>query len=306
ALFAVSSANIESLGWSGQWAALLATSFVLAAAGIHTQSAFSSSRRRLLLAAFSAASALAFSRGVLTGLALAAAVLFPWVANDRPWRERWSDALAAALPAFAIGATIFFAAAGNHRALGGHVGDVAAFAFCHWSVAPLHRLLGAVTWHWPLIVTLGVGKLAVIVAVLRAATTPQRRLLVLLLLLDLGNAALLGIGRHHTGLPAANSERYYYTSLLCFLPFLALALENWLAPFSRARRSVAAAVLALALVLAAWGWPAAAEGFAQNRGRNTRELLLRRTDTPAEGAIPGIPFLPTRRAHELIEAYGLH
>jgi|GEM_PF-464868 len=306
ALFAVSSANLESLAWSVQWSALLATLFFLAAAGIHTRSASSAWRRRLLLAAFSAASALAFSRGVLTGLALAAAVLFPWVANERPWRERWSDALTATLPALAIGAVIFFAAAGNHRALGGHLGDVAAFAFCHWSVAPLHRLLGAVSWHWPLIMTLGVVKLAVIVAVLRTATMPQRRLLVLLLLLDLGNAALLGIGRHHTGLPAANSERYYYTALLCFLPFLALALENWLAPFDRYRRSVAATALALAILLAAWGWPAAAEGFAQNRGRNTRELLLRRNDAPAEGAVPGIPFLSTRRARELIEAYRLH
>ncbi len=305
-VFAVSSANIESLAWSVQWSALLATSFFLAAAGIHARPAFSVWRRRLLLAAFSAASALAFSRGVLTGLALAAAVLVPLARNDRPWRERWSDAVAAALPALAVGATIFFTAAGNHRALGGHLGEVAAFAFCHWSVAPLHRLLGAVTWHWPLIVSLGVVKLAVIVAVLRTATTPQRRLLVLFLLLDLGNAALLGIGRHHTGLPAANSERYYYTALLCFLPFLALALENWLAAFGRGCRPVAVVVLALAFVLAAWGWPAAAEGFAQSRGRNTRELLLRRTGTPAEGAVPGIPFLPTRRARELIEAYGLH
>ena len=65
-------------------------------------------------------------------------------------------------------------------------------------------------------------------------------------------------------------------------------------------------MLTLAIVLAARGWPAAAENFAQSRGRNTRELLLQRNDPPAEGAVPGIPFLPTRRARELIEAYGLH
>jgi len=232
--------------------------------------------------------------------------LVPWPGSERSWRDRGRDALAAALPALAVGATIFFTAAGNHRALVGHLGDAAAFALCHWSVAPLHRLLGAVTWHWPLILVLGAIKLAVVTSVLRTATAPQRRLLVLLLLLDLGNAALLGIGRHHTGLPAANSERYYYTALLCFLPFLALALEAWLAPLGRWRRTAGIAVSALAVTLAAWGWPAAAENFAQNRGRNTRELLLRRTDTPPEGAVPGIPFLPTRRARELIESYRLH
>ena len=306
ALFAVSSANIESLAWSVQWSALLATSFFLAAAGILPQPASPAWRRRLLLAAFSAASALAFSRGVLTGLALAAATLVPWPATGRPWRERWGDAFASAAPALAVGATIFFAASGNHRALGGHLGDAAAFALCHWSVAPLHRLLGAVTWHWPLILALGAVKLTIILGVLRTATPSQRRLLVLLLLLDLGNAALLGIGRHHTGLPAANSERYYYTSLLCFLPFLALAFERWLQPFGRARHALAGVMLTLAIVLAARGWPAAAENFAQSRGRNTRELLLQRNDPPAEGAVPGIPFLPTRRARDLIEAYGLH
>ena len=305
-IFAVSAANLESLAWSVQWSALLATSFFLAAAGLRNPQSASAWRRPFLLALLSAASALAFSRGVLTGLALAGAALVPWPGSERSWRDRGRDALAAALPALIVGATIFFTAAGNHRALGGHLGDAAAFALCHWSVAPLHRLLGAVTWHWPLILVLGAVKLAVIATVLRAATAPQRRLLVLLLLLDLGNAALLGIGRHHTGLPAANSERYYYTALLCFLPFLALALEAWLAPLERWRRAAGIAVVALAVTLAAWGWPAAAENFAQNRGRNTRELLLRRTDTPPEGAVPGIPFLPTRRARELIEAYRLH
>ena len=64
-------------------------------------------------------------------------------------------------------------------------------------------------------------------------------------------------------------------------------------------------MLALAALLASAGWPAAADHYAAHRGRNTREILLRRTDTPAEGAVPGIPFLATRRARELIEAYEL-
>lgn len=308
-LFALSSANIESLAWSVQWSALLATSFFLAAAGhFATPAPDGSTTRRILLALLSAASALAFSRGVLTGLALAVIALLPWHSTARPWRERWLDALACAIPALAVTATIVVFAAGNHRSLGGHLGDVAAFALCHWSVTPLHRLLGAVTWHWPFILALGALKLTVIIMVLRSATAPQRRFLVLLLVFDLGNAALLGIGRHHTGLPAANSERYYYTSLLCFLPFAGLAFSRWLSAVEQPapRRIITAGLLALILVLAARGWPEATNQFATHRGRNTREILLQRKDPPAEGAVPGIPFLPTRRAKELIGAYGLH
>jgi hypothetical protein len=309
ALFAVSSANIESLAWSVQWSALLATSFFLAAAGVFTGADDDRAvRRRLLLAVLSAASALAFARGVLTGLSVAAVALVPWLGAVRPWRERGRDALAGALPALAVTASILLLAAGNHRSLGGHLGDAAAFAVCHWSAAPLHRLLGAVTWHWPLILALGAVKVAVVILALRGATAPQRRLLALLLAFDLGNAVLLGIGRHHTGLPAANSERYYYTALLCFLPFAGLVFGRWIAavPVPRPRVALATALLALAALLAAAGWPAAAEHFADHRGRNTREILLRRADAPAEGAVPGIPFLKTQRARELIEAYGLH
>lgn len=168
---------------------------------------------------------MAFSRGVLTGLVIALVLLTPWAQPGRPWRERWRDAIAGAAPAIGVAALIFVFAAGNHRALGGQLGSATAFALCHWCVAPLYRLLGAVTWHWPLILALGSVKITVVLLTLRAAGTSQRRLLYLLLLFDLGNAALLGLGRHHTGLPAANSERYYYTSLICFLPFLALGLE---------------------------------------------------------------------------------
>jgi hypothetical protein len=45
----------------------------------------------------------------------------------------------------------------------------------------------------------GQFELTLIIAVLRRASAGQRPLLVLLLVLDLGNAVLLGIGRHHTG-----------------------------------------------------------------------------------------------------------
>jgi hypothetical protein len=216
--------------------------------------------------------------------------------------------VACLLPAAAVAATIAFVAAGNHRTLGEHWRDALDFGLCTWSATPLHRLLGSITWHWPLVLTLGLLKLALIVAVLRTATRSQRIVLVLLLVLDFGNAVLLGIGRHHTGLPAANSERYYYAALLCTLPFLGLGFAAWLRPLPTSRLRLGfAAVLTL---LFAWSiardWPRVAEEFATQRGRHTREVLLHQADPPAENAVPGIPFLSTARAKELIAIHRLH
>ncbi|MSU50221.1 MAG: hypothetical protein EXS37_14240 [Opitutus sp.] len=205
-------------------------------------------------------------------------------------------------------ATIYLRSPGNHLALGGHWREAAAFGLSYWAATPLHRLIEIGGWDPNTTILLGGIKAALVVWVGRGATATQRPLLALLLILDLGNAVLLGIGRHQTGLPASNSERYQYNALLCTMPFLGLAFDAWLAalPTPRFRR-----FLAIALVLGlAWrvarGWPAAVEHFAQNRGRNTRELLLRNPAPPAQGAVPGIPFLPTKRAKELIEVYHLH
>ena len=312
ALFALAAANIETLAWSVQWSALLAITFFLLAALILVPriNAGIALRWPALagLALLSAASALAFARGVLTGGALAAIVLLPLGAAPRAWPARLRVAAACLLPAAAVALTIFLVSPGNHRSLGEHWREMAQFGVCYWAATPLHRLLASVTWHWPIVLALGALKLALVISVFRHATRSQRVLLVLLLVLDLGNACLLGIGRHHTGLPAANSERYYYMALLCTLPFLALAFDAWLRALPTPRlRTAFAAGLGLAL---AWqvarDWPQAAENFAAGRGRNTRELLLRQPNPPAENAVPGIPFLPTKRARELIELYRLH
>ena len=312
ALFALSAANIETLAWSVQWSSLLAITFFLLAAQVllpRLNAGFAIRWPALLgLMLLSAASALAFARGVLTGGTLAAISLLPLAAAPRPWIERCRLAAACLLPAVAVAVTIFLVAPGNHHSLGSHGWEMTQFGFCYWAAAPLHRLLGSETWHWPIVITLGAGKLALLITVFRGATGRQRSLLSLLLALDLGNALLLGVGRYHTGLPAANSERYYYTALLCTLPFLGLAFAAWLRALPTPRlRLLFAAALTLALAaLAARNWPQATEAFAAGRGRNTREVLLRQPSPPAENAVPGIPFLTTKRAKELIAVYHLH
>ncbi len=312
ALFAVASMNVETLAWSVQWSALLAVTFFLAAANVLVPRLAAGDLGGLglpaVLALLAAGSALTFARGVLTGGALAAVALLPLGRSVAPWPVRLRLASACLLPAVAVAVAIMLVSPGNHRALGAHGRAIAEFAFTYWTAVPLYRLLDSVTWHWPLLFALGALKAGLLVAGWRAALGSQRHVLALLLIFDLGNAVLLGIGRHHTGLPAANSERYYYNSLLCTLPFLGLAFAAWLRPLPvpRIRIGLTAALIVLAGFLAARNWPAAAEQFAVHRGRNTRDLLLRQPQPPAEGAVPGIPFLPTARAKELIRDYGLH
>jgi hypothetical protein len=127
-------------------------------------------------------------------------------------------------------------------------------------------------------------------------------------LFDLGNSLLLGFGRYQTGLPLANSSRYYYSSLVCVLPFVAWHLDDWLAAVRLpvVRNAIAAAVAIFIGWRVARGWPAEAELFAQHRGRATRQILLRDANPPPVGAVPGIPFLSTTRAKELIALYHLH
>ena len=311
-VFALSAANVETLAWSVQWSALLAISFFLLAANWLqprlSQVSLASAGSLVLLGVLSALSALTFARGVLTGAALAGVVLFGTMSRSWSWRLRGRVIVACLVPAVAVVVAILVVSPGNHQAMGGHGGDMAVFAFSYWAAAPLQRLLELGEWSLQPVIALGVLKLGLVVWAFRRVAGRQRDLLLLFLLLDLGNAVLLGIGRHHTGLPASNSERYQYAALLCTLPFLALAFEAWLAvvPVPKVRRLLAAAVLLFFTWRAARPWPQVMEQYAAGRGEVTRQVLLRDAQPPAEGAVPGIPFLRTERAKELIVLYQLH
>jgi hypothetical protein len=312
AVFALAAVNIETLAWSVQWSAVLAITFFLLAAQRLVRSSTDRAPPGWPLAAslavLSAASALSFARGVLTGAALALVCLLPLFRPATTWRHRWRLALACLLPAVAVAVAILVLSPGNARSLGASWRDAVQFGFCYWAATPLHRLLDSATWHWPIVIFLAAVKVTLVALVFRRTTPSQRLLLALVLAYDLGNAALLGIGRHHTGLRAANSERYYYVALLCTLPFLGLAFSRWRddLPTPRLRLAVACTLGLLSVWFVARDWPRATEAFATGRGRNTRDLLLRHPNPPAENAVPGIPFLPTKRAKELIEAFHLH
>jgi hypothetical protein len=312
ALFALPVANAEVLAWSVQWSNVLAVLFLLLALDRFFRERAQADRRwrgDLVIALLAAASALTFVRGILTSMVLAIGALV--VVSDRmTFVARWRAAATYLAPTAVVIVWMFLAAPGNHHELGRESLWLKSleFAAYFWAAVPFHRLLGASTWDGATVVSLGLLKLAVTAWALHRTRGAPRQLLALLLLFDLGNAVLLGIGRHHTGLVFANSSRYYYNSLVCVVPFLAVLCNDCLGlvRLPRWRLAVATVVIAGASIGVARKWPLEAESFAAGRGRNTRQVLLRDPAPPAEGAVPGIPFLRTQRAKELIEIYHLH
>ncbi len=306
--FGLSVVNIETLAWTVQWSAVLATTFLLLGLlAVVGRRGAAAALPALVLS--SAASALSFSRGVLTGALLALVQLWPQARLRLDLRGRaLGRAAACLLPAAATAGVIAVFASGNHRSLEGHLPEAATYAAWYFALNPLHRL-AAVDSYGPLTTGLvGAVKLGLLAWGLRRAGAEQRHLLAALLAFDLGNSVLLGIGRHHTGLETAISSRYQYGSLLATLPFLGLAFHAALERVPRAlhlRRAAAALLAAGGIAYALHGWSREAPGFAESRGTVTRRLLHEDPAPPAMGAVPGIPFLATERAKELQRRFGL-
>ena len=159
------------------------------------------------------------------------------------------------------------------------------------------------------VVALGALKCAVIFFVLRRTSGRKRALLLVLLAYDVGNAALLGIGRYHTGLETAVSSRYCYNSLLATLPFAAAAIELLLQyrPLPAFVHQVMIAVILLGLVAHSLrGWPAPLNEFCNWRGSGLRQLFSDESAARAGVKVPALEFMPVSRAKELIRAYNLH
>ena len=317
AVFGLASGNVESLAWSAVLTGLLSATFLLGAALWFGRSgapaARLSGRGYAGLCALILAGALCFPRGVLISFALAAVCFLPWREARSNLGPRLRAAAACLPPGIVVSLLIFVYAGGNHRQLaGGHVplGAAAQFGAWYLSLSPLYRLLPIDSWGWRTTLILGALKLALVVWALARSGGRTRRLLFVLLLVDLGNAVLLGIGRYHTGLPASIGSRYQYYALICTLPFIGFWVETMLRSWTGARAGLRTAIaLALVAGAGAWvarDWGAVSEWFAAGRGRNTRYILFEDAHPPAMGAIPGIPFLATDRAQELVRHYHLH
>jgi hypothetical protein len=308
--------NVETLGWAVQLITILGMLFFLAAGAwqqSREQNGTWSTRALLGLALLAALSSFSFVRGALTGLALAsAAVWAAWEQRHRigPWTTRGQVLLACLLPALISAALIAKYAGGNHQHLAA-AGWRPPLEYAAWYflLNPFHRFLDVSTWGPHTTLVLGAGKLAVLIAGWRFAAPAQRRLLIPLLVFDLGNAALLGLGRHHTGLLTTTGSRYQYVALLATLPFVAVLIDAAIAR-AKSHRPLAVLITAGATCAVSWlalaGWPATMKSWADWRGRQGRQVLLKEPNPPATGVVPGIDFMPTAKARELIERYHLH
>jgi hypothetical protein len=304
AVFALTPANLETLAWSVQWSAVLSVTFMLLAFEAFFRAPF-----RPASFAWAAASALSFSRGVLTGPLLALASLWPGrgAAPLRP-AQRAVRVAAYVLPAVGVALMIAALATGNHRHMGGHLSEAAAFGAWYYCLNPAHYLLSFESLGWHTVAVLGLFKLVLVGWTLVRSHGRQRLLFALLVAFDLGNAVLLGIGRYHTGLPAALASRYQYASLIGIMPLVGYWFScQWSRlPVPATLRGIAAfAILAAGAFCLCRQWPAVLDPFTASRGTESRRILLSDPD-PGERAVPGIPRLETERAKFLISKYNLH
>ncbi len=313
-IFALAPTNIETLGWSVQWSAVLATSFLLLGLLWSQRPAASTAgfnwRAHLPLAAFAAASACSYSRGVLIGPVLAFALILPALGDWRlrGWLARLPGILLCLLPAGAVALVISHSSSGNHQHMTGHWGAAVEFGLGYFLFNPGHVLLGELSLHPMALLLLAFTKLAVIFTGLWISRGPVRTLLLLLLAYDLGNAVLLGIGQYRTGFFALLNSRYQYSSLLSTLPFLALALD-WLVtriPFRRSQPWATATIVTLLAIACLRGWPTALAGFTGWRGTEVRQLMAAPATNDPAVKVPALDSMHIERAKALQRAYHLH
>lgn len=313
-VFALTAGNIETLGWSVQWSAILAVTFLLLALWWHEQhqgdSRSFSWRVHLPLFLFAAASACSFSRGVLTGAVLSLGLLLPALLL-RDWGaavKRLPGAVLCFLPALAVAGVITLYSSGNHQQLGGHWGEVLQFGASYFLLNPGHVLLGGTSLHPAMLLALAGAKIGVIAAALYFSRGRVSQLLLLLLAYDLASAVLVGVGRYHTGFLASLSSRYQYSSLLATLPFaallIAIAMERL--PLPRHRAWVTTVLVGLLTGYCLWGWPAALAGFTGWRGTGMRQLMSAPATSDPAVHVPALDFMHIERAKALQRAYHLH
>jgi hypothetical protein len=300
--FGLTSGNLETLAWTVQWSAVLSITFLLLGLELLVRRPFSLSG-----VLCSAASALSFSRGVLTGPLLAFGSLLPGMeVRAVSVRRRFIFRAACLLAAALVALLIALLAKGNHHHMRGHFWDAAAFGAWYYCMNPAHSLLSVESVGWHTVAVLGLGKVALAVWAIARSQGRIRTLFVLLVAFDLGNAVLLGIGRFHTGYLASISSRYQYASLIGILPLAGqgvAALWQRLPGGPSVRRAMAVAVLGMCAVFMCRNWADVLDPFTIWRGSDSRRELVEKSEP---GPVPGIPGMTRERARELIRRFNLH
>jgi hypothetical protein len=305
AIFGLTPANTETLGWSVQLASMLSVTFLVLALDAFFRSPYSRAA-----IGWASASVLSFSRGALTGLLVAFAALLPAEGEPKAGFSRRAAFAAASLtPAIAVALLIvMLAPGGNEHHMAGHWGDAVVFGIWNFLLNPAYHLLRVESWGPRTVILLGLIKVSVIACAIAQSRGRSRQLFLTLLVFDMGSSALLGIGRYHTGLTSTISSRYQYAPLLAILPaagFLFARITEF-APGPGFVRLAIRGMLIASIACSLLGlWPDYLDGFSSVRGTDNRRILVD-DPNPGEFAVPGYPGFPTQRARDLIAKYKLH
>ena len=310
AVFGLSPLHYESLGWSVQWSAVLALTFALlgllaVAPGATAELATPGWKQAAMACACSLASALCFSRGVVTGPALALVLLLTG-ARTESWAIRTAKMSLVLLPSLAVGIVIASASSGNHQHLRDALHPATNFALHYFGESPLRTLFSETPVGDGPALALALVHLALAGIAWKLATPRLRPLVAALLAFEIGNAVLLGIGRYHTGIPSAGGSRYQYSALAGLLPLAALIAQRLLILFPR-RWGEALTVAALAGIIwhAAVHWPPTMHSWRTWRGEQLRAALAQ-PNFPKDDHFTRLPWMTNERARELVTRFSLH
>jgi len=164
------------------------------------------------------------------------------------------------------------------------------------------------SYGWHTVAALGLLKVTLVVWAFARSTGRVRVLFAMLLAFEMGNAALLGIGRYHTGILTTLASRYQYASLIGIAPMVGFWFSRMCGRVpgpASAGRAIAAVVLVALGVSMVRSWGPELEPFTAWRGTESRRIVLV-DPNPRPDAVPGIPGLSMDRARLLVSKYRLH
>lgn len=304
-LFALTAGTHESLGWTVQWSAILVVTFFLLGL-LHL---LSSDVKVFYITLCACGAAFSFARGILVCGVLAVGI---FAFSHGNIKTRIRNFFFPLIPAFGASAIIFLNSTGNHQSLlTSHVetfSKMVDFGGTFYLLNPLFRIFSDATPTLLDFYNFGGMKIALIVfclVSLKKAEFNKKIIILLPLLFDLGNAALLGLGRYHTGWQYAVSSRYQYESLLCLSLSLALSLQV-LSQDIRFIKPVSVIVSVLLSLFSFNRWEHVMPEWGRSRGKEGREFFFAQPEKkpPTWWGLPNI--LSKEEAEKVISHYKLH
>lgn len=307
-IFALTPGTHESLGWTVQWSAILVVTFFLL--GLTSILTITSEAKRNIFAVLCAfGAAFSFARGVLVCGILSIGIFF---SSNKSIKQKLFFSFLPIIPALIAAWTIFHNSSGNHQSLlsvnSETIFKMIDFGGTFYLLNPLFRIFYDTTPelnHYLMFGSLKIALLCLCLFALKKGTKEQKLLICLPILFDLGNAALLGLGRYHTGSQFAVSSRYQYESLMCLSMSLGVSLHIFLGKAVAWRKEFIFAILILG-TFSLTRWNTIMKEWGKSRGSEGRDFFFVKPDKRPDQwwGLPNI--ISKEEAEETIKFYDLH